>query len=93
MAIDKAIAMTVAMAIDNASADATAVVIVHLYQKEKNLKLKLKLYHIYKLDNICTLTGIGEYREIPAFGLGSSLGLHPWELPRPHAGIFSLRSS
>ena len=28
-----------------------------------------------------------EHRKIPAFGLGSSLGLRPWEPPRPHAGI------
>ena len=47
-----------------------------------------KLHHIYKLDNVCTLTRVGEYRKIPAFGLESSLGLRPRKLPRPHAGIF-----
>ena len=35
MAIDVAIAMTVAMAIDNTLADATPVVIVHPYQEKK----------------------------------------------------------
>ena len=49
--------------------------------------IRVKLHHFYKLDNVCTLTQVGEYRKIPAFGLGSSLGLRPWELPRPHAGI------
>ena len=35
----------------------------------------LKLHHFYKLDNVCTLTQLGEYRKIPAFGLGISLNL------------------
>ena len=46
-----------------------------------------KVHQFDKLDNVCTLTRGGEYRKIPAFGLGSSLGLRPRELPRPHAGI------
>ena len=35
----------------------------------------LQLHHFYKLDNVCTLTRVGEYRKIPAFGLWSSLDL------------------
>ena len=31
--------------------------------------------HFYKLDNVCTLTRVGDYRKIPSFGLGSSLDL------------------
>ena len=46
-----------------------------------------KFHHFYKSDNVCTLTRLGEYRKIPAFGLGSSLGLRPRELSQPHAGI------
>ena len=42
---------------------------------------------LYSLDNVCTLTRVGEYRKIPSFGLGSSLGLRPRKLPRPHASI------
>ena len=39
MAIDIPIALTVALAIDNALAVATAVVSVHQYQERKNLNL------------------------------------------------------
>jgi hypothetical protein len=61
--------------------------------KKKSVKTKVLII----LSSICAqklvfkwgipLTQVGEYRKIPAFGLGSSLGLRPWELPRPHAGI------
>ena len=40
------------------------------------LWLWLKLHHFYELDNVCTLTQVGEYRKIPAFGLKSCLGSH-----------------
>ena len=33
-----------------------------------------KLHHFYKLENVFTLTRVGEYRKIPVFGLRSSLG-------------------
>ena len=48
----------------------------------------LNLHHNYKFDNICTLTQVGEYRKILAFGLRSFLGLRPREVPRPYTGIF-----
>ena len=49
--------------------------------------IRVRLHHFYKLDNVCTLTQVWEYKKIPAFGLMSSLGLRPQELPQPHAGI------
>ena len=71
--------MTVAMAIYNAQAEAIVIIIIQPYQENPDL--------FYKLDNVCTLTWVGEYKKIPAFGLGSSVGLCPRELPRPYAGI------
>ena len=39
------------------------------------------------LCNVYTLTGLREYRYIPALVPESPLGLHPRELSRPHVGI------
>ena len=40
-----------------------------------------KAYHFYRLDNVfvCTLTQVGEYRKIPAFGFGPSTSC--WYFP------------
>ena len=63
MAMVIAIAMTVVIAIDIAYATAMAMAMA-----------LAKATSLYELYNVCTLTQVGEYRKIPAFGLKSCLG-------------------
>ena len=76
------------MAIYNAEAEAIVIILIQPYQEKSSYVSFFALcLDFYKLDNVSTLTRVGESRKIPALGHGSSLGLRPPELPQHHDGI------